>query len=66
MVGIPSVSENTSFGSEPPKFGSTAGGLPVVFSIESAAHLIQGLSKSVREAMNLCVALTSTIGKPLA
>ena len=66
MVGIPSVSENTSFGSEPPKFGSTAGGLPVVFSIESAAHLIQGLSKSVREAMKLCVALTSTIGKPLA
>src|ERR1700747_1765396 len=30
MVGIPSVSENTSFGSEPPKFGSTAAGLPVV------------------------------------
>src|SRR5205085_293284 len=29
-----------------------------------AAHLIQGLSKSVREATKLCVALTSTIGNP--
>ena len=50
-------SENTSFGSEPPKFGSTAGALPVVCRIDSAAQLIQGLSKSVREAAKLCVAL---------
>ena len=51
-------------GSEPPKFGSTAGRLPVVRRIDSAAQLIHGLSKSVREATKLWVALTSIIGKP--
>ena len=52
-------------GSEPPKFGSTAGAFPVVCRIDSAAQLIQGLSKSVRDAAKLCVALTSTMAKPL-
>src|SRR5260221_11854024 len=66
MVGKPRTSENTSFGNEPPKFGNTAGTFPVVWPIDDAAQSIQGLSKSVREAAKLCVARTSTIGKPLA
>ena len=53
IVGKPSVSENTSLGSEPPKFGRTAGAFPVVLRIDSAAQLTQGLSKSVREAAKL-------------
>jgi len=53
-------------GSEPPKFGRIAGAFPVVLWIDSAAQLIQGLSKSVREAAKLCAPVTSTIGKPLA
>jgi hypothetical protein len=63
-VGRPSESENTSLGSEPPKFGRTAGAFPVVCRIDSAVQLIQGLSKSVRDAAKLCAARTSTIGKP--
>src|SRR5205085_8572929 len=66
IVGSPSPSENTSLGSEPPKFGRIAGALPVVCRIDSAAQLIQGLSKSVREAAKLCAAFTSTNGKPCA
>src|SRR5262245_30351414 len=36
-VGSPRVSANTLFGSEPPRLGSTAGFLPVVFSSDAAA-----------------------------
>src|SRR6202790_5696239 len=64
IVGRPSPSENTSLGSEPPKFGRTAGAFPVACRIDAAVHLIHGLSKSVREAAKLCAALTSTIENP--
>ena len=64
MVGSRRTSVKTSLGSEPPKFVSTAGAFPVVLRIESAVQLIQGLSKSVRDAAKLWVARTSTIGKP--
>src|SRR5579859_2974966 len=60
------MSVKTSLGSEPPKFGNTAGALPVVWRIDSAVQLIQGLSKSVREAAKRCVAETSTMEKPRA
>src|SRR5581483_7412275 len=65
-VGNFRISVKTSFDSEPPKFGNTAGAFPVVLRIESAVQLIQGLSKSVREAAKRCVAETSTMAKPRA
>src|SRR4051812_21212627 len=45
-VGSPRMSANTSFGSEPPRFGRIAGFLPVVRSIDAAVHLTHGDSGS--------------------
>jgi len=64
IVGSPSRSAKTSLGSEPPKFGSTAGSLPVVCRIEVATQLIQGLPRSVREAAKFCAPRTLTIESP--
>src|SRR6184192_3223999 len=50
------MSAKTSFGSEPPRFGRIAGFLPVVRSIEAAAHLTQGDSGSRRVAWKIASA----------
>ena len=60
------MSVKMSFGSEPPRFGSTAGLRPVVRRIESIAHCTHGSSGSMRVAWNISsrVGAIFTIGKP--
>jgi hypothetical protein len=43
MVGMPSMSAQTSFGIEPPTHGSSAGTLPVVRWIDATAHWTAGI-----------------------
>ena len=60
------MSAKQSFGSVPPKFGSTVGFLPVVATIDVTAQSTQGLSGDRRVARNTssCTGLTSTAANP--
>ena len=68
MVGKPRISAKPSLGKEPPMFGSTAGGWPVVRSIERRAKATQLCSGSVRVAriINDSAGRTSTAERPAA
>jgi hypothetical protein len=58
IVGKPMHRKTHRWAASRRNSAGTAGAFPVVCRIDSAAQLIQGLSKSVREASKLCVALT--------
>ena len=60
------TSEKISFGSDHPRFGTMAGGLPVVLANEPATHVTQASSGSRRVALKSSSSLSETcpIGKP--